>query len=500
MIDYGYHKRVSLEINPAYANVLISCPAPGHENEPAQELGVFAKTEIGAKVLGPSLANVKILLQTGMDEEQALAIALGPAAVVSDEGKLVRAPKEDTVAQLETDDSLNPKKKVVNPEETGTSKTIEIEKTLDDSSKTNGQPETKETFVEQRQDVTNLTKDKTEQQAEVEGALLERQRIILEASKTVNPEQSIDNTSSPKVPSSHKAGATKITAGKSPKPPIDRVTSYQDSQPSRAKKIVNELAVPEVRKVKDHSPDVIYYSGGELPGLHDEALEAESLETYEPEIVQLQEAPLVDYTFGAFDIEDLLVPRVLFNEYGEMYVLPSAGEELSKPNELSGEFLPSAAGSEMSIIDLDKLDESATVALPDIASQLIENLDSVDPERAEEALAIVVEIAQVADKIYELRALGDEGAVRAEQELVDLCVQLLDSLDMENSQEAVMLFIENMILSELRIVEKEKSMNIHDSGTYEQKKASLHLLNSFAQRIRQKLIPVNTLGKYALAA
>ncbi|HEX5797663.1 MAG TPA: hypothetical protein VFX86_04725 [Candidatus Saccharimonadales bacterium] len=80
-----------MEIDSAYADVMVACPMPGREDEAAQPLGKFIQTEIGQRVLGDSIENVERLRATGMDTEQAVSIALGAAVVKDDAGEIVRA-------------------------------------------------------------------------------------------------------------------------------------------------------------------------------------------------------------------------------------------------------------------------------------------------------------------------------------------------------------------------------------------------------------------------
>lgn len=86
---------MSAELAAKYGDVLIQCPVPGQEHLPPERLGDFIQTEVGQRVLGESLANVQVLTATGMGEEQALTIALGPAAVRDETGAILRDPKPD---------------------------------------------------------------------------------------------------------------------------------------------------------------------------------------------------------------------------------------------------------------------------------------------------------------------------------------------------------------------------------------------------------------------
>lgn len=74
-----------------FGNVMVQCPMPGQEHQPAQRLDEFMQTEVGARVLGPSLANVEIMTNAGMETEQAVTIALGAAVVRDEEGTMMRA-------------------------------------------------------------------------------------------------------------------------------------------------------------------------------------------------------------------------------------------------------------------------------------------------------------------------------------------------------------------------------------------------------------------------
>jgi len=61
-------------------------------------LSEFMQTEVGQRVGGTALANVDLLVQTGMDREKAATIAFGGAIVTDENGQMVRAEhREPTV-------------------------------------------------------------------------------------------------------------------------------------------------------------------------------------------------------------------------------------------------------------------------------------------------------------------------------------------------------------------------------------------------------------------
>ncbi|MDB5181740.1 MAG: hypothetical protein JWP13_503 [Candidatus Saccharibacteria bacterium] len=84
---------------------------PGMEDVAPERLDTFMQTEIGQRVLGPSLDNVEVLLEAGMGEEQALTIALGAAAVRDDEGRIMRTPPQEANASVGTFQLAESKKK-----------------------------------------------------------------------------------------------------------------------------------------------------------------------------------------------------------------------------------------------------------------------------------------------------------------------------------------------------------------------------------------------------
>ncbi len=91
-----------------YGNYLVQCPMPGMQDLPPERLGDFMQTEVGKKVLGQALENVDFLIQAGIDEERAVTIALGPAAVHDEAGKPMKAKIVETAhsaADLQTVDS-----------------------------------------------------------------------------------------------------------------------------------------------------------------------------------------------------------------------------------------------------------------------------------------------------------------------------------------------------------------------------------------------------------
>ncbi|MGI9027393.1 MAG: hypothetical protein ACR2FM_00925 [Candidatus Saccharimonadales bacterium] len=98
------------ELDPDYANIVVTCPMPGKEDLPSQTLEQFMQTEVGQRIIGEALKNADTLQDSGIDKETAIAIALGPAAVKDDEGMLVRLPREeDTSSSIEPE---TPKKKL----------------------------------------------------------------------------------------------------------------------------------------------------------------------------------------------------------------------------------------------------------------------------------------------------------------------------------------------------------------------------------------------------
>ncbi len=73
-----------------YADVIVRCPVPGVADGEQLTIGEFANTEQGQQFLAPALENIKILEQSGIEEEKAFIIALGGAAVTNTEGALMR--------------------------------------------------------------------------------------------------------------------------------------------------------------------------------------------------------------------------------------------------------------------------------------------------------------------------------------------------------------------------------------------------------------------------
>ena len=102
---------MSAELAAKYGDVLIKCPMPEQANLAPERLGDFIQTEVGKRVLGDSLGNVQVLLDTGMGEEQALTIALGAVLVRDEEGRMLRAPSPDQEPALAGSQSVDSKKK-----------------------------------------------------------------------------------------------------------------------------------------------------------------------------------------------------------------------------------------------------------------------------------------------------------------------------------------------------------------------------------------------------
>jgi hypothetical protein len=82
-------------------DILVRCPMPGKEGLEPERLGDFMQTEVGQRVLGQALENVAVLVESGMDEEQAATIALGPAALHDEDGRLMRAPQPEAAIFIE---------------------------------------------------------------------------------------------------------------------------------------------------------------------------------------------------------------------------------------------------------------------------------------------------------------------------------------------------------------------------------------------------------------
>jgi hypothetical protein len=80
-----------VEVDSAYADVMVACPMPGHEADPALPLGEFMQTEVGQRVLGAAVENADRLRSMGMEPEEAIGIALGAGALKDGQGSIVRA-------------------------------------------------------------------------------------------------------------------------------------------------------------------------------------------------------------------------------------------------------------------------------------------------------------------------------------------------------------------------------------------------------------------------
>lgn len=94
-----------------YGDYLVQCPMPGKEGLQPERLSDFMQTEVGKRVLGQALDNVELLLEAGMDEEKAVTIALGPAAVRDESGKIMKAEPQEEVATATSAFATESKKK-----------------------------------------------------------------------------------------------------------------------------------------------------------------------------------------------------------------------------------------------------------------------------------------------------------------------------------------------------------------------------------------------------
>lgn len=142
--------------------------------------------------------------------------------------------------------------------------------------------------------------------------------------------------------------------------------------------------------------------------------------------------------------------------------------------------------------------QSELATLPEVARQIVENLALAEPEQAKEIIAIIKEIAQLSKDIYLLRMANHPEAPQTEENLVELCSHLLESLGMNSADEAVMAFIQSVVLAETQQDVIETPWDIFEAGTHEQKFGDQSLMSQLIRLLNRQLLPLNLLGKFAL--
>lgn len=97
----------AIELSPDVANILIACPAPGHEHEDAMPVIDFLKTDTGKRMTADVLKvieNADELTEKGIEREDALKFAFGMIAVKDEiSGELTRKEPETAPSEVTTE-------------------------------------------------------------------------------------------------------------------------------------------------------------------------------------------------------------------------------------------------------------------------------------------------------------------------------------------------------------------------------------------------------------
>lgn len=73
-------------------DALVRCPIPGKAHLPPQRLGDFMQTEIGQQLGEQIVSDYEMKREKGIEEEEAMALALGFAAVRNKDGTIATLP------------------------------------------------------------------------------------------------------------------------------------------------------------------------------------------------------------------------------------------------------------------------------------------------------------------------------------------------------------------------------------------------------------------------
>ncbi len=179
---------------------------------------------------------------------------------------------------------------------------------------------------------------------------------------------------------------------------------------------------------------------------------------------------------------------------------------------------PQETDMSLTLLDEDRADDTAmsaevpTVFMADetvahrpeiIMHQLDETIaaqfEQLEPEDREDTLIILVDIAaavrEIGEATYELEP---ERLAEIEQNLAELCTELLERIGLEPDEETLKWFVQNLINDSIVINQEQASDVPLEEGTHEQLQPDFHILSRLLKLIKSSLSQLKLLGRLAV--
>jgi hypothetical protein len=125
--------------------------------------------------------------------------------------------------------------------------------------------------------------------------------------------------------------------------------------------------------------------------------------------------------------------------------------------------------------------------------------EQLEPEDRENTLIILVDIAaavrEISEATYELEP---ERLAEIEQDLTELCTELLERIGLEPDEETIKWFVQNLINDSIVINQESASDVPLEEGTHEQLQPDFHILRRLLKLIKSSLSQLKLLGRLAV--
>lgn len=488
--------------------MMVECPFPGQEDQPPMPLGVLMNTDVGKRVATKGLLTYdKLKDLPGLSESEALSAAFMGGVIVDQKGEPVQASEEQVKVALEKQIS-----------------DAETKHTRDTQSPTEQDP-----TAPIKKDGEALIVEHTEQQispgidqVEVEDGI--SGRVIEELAEQSEASEPIVEANSSEQQNTSAASETEIIAIRQEQEraanaftersvgsesPENNTASISDENPiDIARAAVEAARNPSL--VQEELKNTSTGNTNEVPVFKAEPVPAAVVEARNVVAASFEEVVAGQYSesedIPAFEFEGEVVAEqgsVELNDEHDIEIETEIAQEeagpgvvllerpLSEDIDQSAEQVPKtlAATITESIVEhrheeMDEVKQEQTEllvsTLPEtMQTAIAEYIDTAEPDEAEAAESLVVNIAAAADRLNELMMTDrqeTEEAEKIEEVIIDWYQELAQKIGVELEPEDIKLFIEHIKDKNYKFINEDNlEVNIDDQTKPEINPSTVHL-------------------------
>jgi hypothetical protein len=219
-----------------------------------------------------------------------------------------------------------------------------------------------------------------------------------------------------------------------------------------------------------------------------------------------------------FAVNTTELPAIQLTEQALAYETPPTDESSIPDVVYEYESTQQEVDMSLTLLDEDQADdtaitaESPTTFMTDetvvhrpetIMRQLDETIaaqfEQLEPQDRETTLIILVDIAaavrEISEATYELEP---ERLAEIEQDLTELCTELLERIGLEPDEETIKWFVQNLMNDSIVINQESASDVPLEEGTHEQLQPDFHILRRLLKLIKSSLSQLKLLGRLAV--